>query len=167
VGWIQSSCRQLISRKLLQSEVHALITTVERILPTTHGNIIFRKTYIYFYIQKSSLFIWHKLKTNNKNHYTRLFCFIMCRATRIRTCGLEFASKVLIVWRRKRVQNWHARYTFTKTTKIRPILWNPSRLDPPGTDVMVTIFCDFRQFSAGKNWRFSQKPMLWSIFSII
>jgi hypothetical protein len=27
----------------------------------------------------------------------------------------------------------------------------------PGTDVMVTIFGDFRQFSA-KKWRFSQKP---------
>jgi hypothetical protein len=39
-----------------------------------------------------------------------------------------------------------------------------------GTDVMITIFCDFWQFSAifdnfrRKNWRFSQKPMLWSIF---
>jgi hypothetical protein len=30
----------------------------------------------------------------------------------------------------------------------------------PGVDVMITIFCDFRQFSA-KYWRFSQKPMLW------
>jgi hypothetical protein len=29
----------------------------------------------------------------------------------------------------------------------------------PGVDVMITIFCDFRTFSA-KNWRFSQKPML-------
>jgi hypothetical protein len=29
----------------------------------------------------------------------------------------------------------------------------------PGVDVMITIFCDFRQFSA-KNWRFFQKPML-------
>jgi hypothetical protein len=29
----------------------------------------------------------------------------------------------------------------------------------PGVDVMITIFGDFRQFSA-KNWRFSQKPML-------
>jgi hypothetical protein len=28
-----------------------------------------------------------------------------------------------------------------------------------GADVMITIFFDFRQFSA-KNWRFSQKPML-------
>jgi hypothetical protein len=28
-----------------------------------------------------------------------------------------------------------------------------------GVDVMITIFCDFRPFSA-KNWRFSQKPML-------
>jgi hypothetical protein len=36
----------------------------------------------------------------------------------------------------------------------------------PGTDVTITIFCDFRQFSA-KNWRFSQKPMLWSNFCII
>jgi hypothetical protein len=30
----------------------------------------------------------------------------------------------------------------------------------PGTDVMITIFCDFRQFFA-KKWRFSKKnPML-------
>jgi hypothetical protein len=29
----------------------------------------------------------------------------------------------------------------------------------PGVDVMITIFCEFRQFSA-KKWRFSQKPML-------
>jgi hypothetical protein len=29
----------------------------------------------------------------------------------------------------------------------------------PGVDVMITIFCDFWQFSA-KNGRFSQKPML-------
>jgi hypothetical protein len=29
----------------------------------------------------------------------------------------------------------------------------------PGVDVMITIFCDFRQFSA-KNWRFSPKLML-------
>jgi hypothetical protein len=29
----------------------------------------------------------------------------------------------------------------------------------PGVDIMITIFCDFRQFSA-KNRRFSQKPML-------
>jgi hypothetical protein len=28
-----------------------------------------------------------------------------------------------------------------------------------GVDVMITIFCDFRQFSA-KNWRFSQNVML-------
>jgi hypothetical protein len=28
-----------------------------------------------------------------------------------------------------------------------------------GVDVMITIFCDFRQFSA-KKWRFSQKTML-------
>jgi hypothetical protein len=34
----------------------------------------------------------------------------------------------------------------------------------PGVDVMNTIFCEFGQFSA-KNWRFSQKPMLRSIFS--
>jgi hypothetical protein len=33
----------------------------------------------------------------------------------------------------------------------------------PGVDVMITIFCDFRQFLA-KNWRFSQKPMLRSNF---
>jgi hypothetical protein len=31
---------------------------------------------------------------------------------------------------------------------------------------MITMFCDFRQFSA-KNWRFSKKPMLWSKFCII
>jgi hypothetical protein len=31
---------------------------------------------------------------------------------------------------------------------------------------MITIFCEFRQFSA-KKWRFSQKPMLWSQFCII
>jgi hypothetical protein len=29
----------------------------------------------------------------------------------------------------------------------------------PGVNVMVTIICDFRHFSA-KKWRFSQKPML-------
>jgi hypothetical protein len=29
----------------------------------------------------------------------------------------------------------------------------------PGVTVMITILCDFCQFSA-KNWRFSQKPML-------
>jgi hypothetical protein len=29
----------------------------------------------------------------------------------------------------------------------------------PGVDVMITFFCDFREFSP-KNWRFSQKPML-------
>jgi hypothetical protein len=28
-----------------------------------------------------------------------------------------------------------------------------------GVDVMITIFCNFRQFLT-KNWRFSQKPML-------
>jgi hypothetical protein len=32
-------------------------------------------------------------------------------------------------------------------------------------DVMITIFCDFQLFWA-KNWRFSQKPMLWSKFCI-
>jgi hypothetical protein len=32
-----------------------------------------------------------------------------------------------------------------------------------GVDVMITNFCNFYQFSA-KKWRFSQKPMLWSIF---
>jgi hypothetical protein len=34
----------------------------------------------------------------------------------------------------------------------------------PGVDVMITIFCDFRQFLAKKG-RFSQRPNLWSIFS--
>jgi hypothetical protein len=29
----------------------------------------------------------------------------------------------------------------------------------PGTDVMITIFCDFDNFRR-KNWRFSQKRML-------
>jgi hypothetical protein len=29
-----------------------------------------------------------------------------------------------------------------------------SRFDRPGVDVMITIFCDFSQFTA-KNWRFS------------
>jgi hypothetical protein len=29
-----------------------------------------------------------------------------------------------------------------------------------GVDIIITIFCDFRQFSA-KNWGFYQKPMLW------
>jgi hypothetical protein len=33
----------------------------------------------------------------------------------------------------------------------------------PGVDVMITIFCDFCQFSA-KKWSFSQKPMLLSQF---
>jgi hypothetical protein len=28
-------------------------------------------------------------------------------------------------------------------------------------------FCDFYQFSGGKNWRFSQQPMLWSYFCTI
>jgi hypothetical protein len=37
---------------------------------------------------------------------------------------------------------------------------------PPGFDIMITIFCDFRQFLA-KKWRFSQKPMLWSQFFAI
>jgi hypothetical protein len=36
----------------------------------------------------------------------------------------------------------------------------------PGVNVMITIFCDFRQFSA-KKWSFSQKPLLWSKFCII
>jgi hypothetical protein len=36
----------------------------------------------------------------------------------------------------------------------------------PGVNVRITIFCDFRQFLA-KNWRFSQKPILWSKFCII
>jgi hypothetical protein len=36
--------------------------------------------------------------------------------------------------------------------------------DFPGVDVAITLFCDFRQFSAEKNWRFSQKPMLGSNF---
>jgi hypothetical protein len=36
----------------------------------------------------------------------------------------------------------------------------------PGVDVMITIFCDFRQFSCEKIGVFSKKtPMLWSIFS--
>jgi hypothetical protein len=35
---------------------------------------------------------------------------------------------------------------------------NPTAL--PGVDVVTTIFCDFRQFVAKKNWRFAQKPML-------
>jgi hypothetical protein len=35
-----------------------------------------------------------------------------------------------------------------------------------GVDVMITIFGDYWQFSA-KNWRFSQKLMLWSKFCII
>jgi hypothetical protein len=33
----------------------------------------------------------------------------------------------------------------------------------PGVDVMITIFCDFPQFSA-KKLAFFQKPTLWSIF---
>jgi hypothetical protein len=35
----------------------------------------------------------------------------------------------------------------------------------PGVDVMITIFCDFRQFSA-KKWRFSQKSILCPKFLI-
>jgi hypothetical protein len=34
----------------------------------------------------------------------------------------------------------------------------PARQWRPRVDVMITIFCDFCQFSA-KKWRFSQKPM--------
>jgi hypothetical protein len=36
---------------------------------------------------------------------------------------------------------------------------NRRKLSQSGVDVMITIFCDFRRFSA-KKWRFSQKPML-------
>jgi hypothetical protein len=35
---------------------------------------------------------------------------------------------------------------------------SPKNVAQPGVDVMITIFCDFWQFSA-KNWRFSHKPM--------
>jgi hypothetical protein len=35
-----------------------------------------------------------------------------------------------------------------------------SQCSSPGTDVTITVFCDFWR----KNWRFSQKPMLWSFF---
>jgi hypothetical protein len=34
----------------------------------------------------------------------------------------------------------------------------------PGVDVIITIFCDFCQFSVKKLAFFSQKPMLWSFF---
>jgi hypothetical protein len=32
--------------------------------------------------------------------------------------------------------------------------------DKLGVDVMITIFFDFFQFSAKKNWSFSQEPIL-------
>jgi hypothetical protein len=32
--------------------------------------------------------------------------------------------------------------------------------EQPGVEVMIMILGDFRQFSAKKNWRFPQKPML-------
>jgi hypothetical protein len=38
-------------------------------------------------------------------------------------------------------------------------LFRNLQAERPGVDVMVTIFCDFCQFST-KNWRFSQKPLL-------
>jgi hypothetical protein len=45
---------------------------------------------------------------------------------------------------------------------------NSPALEPgrPGVNVMITIFCGFRQFSAN-NWHFSQKPLLWSNFYTI
>jgi hypothetical protein len=39
--------------------------------------------------------------------------------------------------------------------------WKVAQSGHPGTDVMITILCDFWKFSE-QNWRFSQKPMLWS-----
>jgi hypothetical protein len=55
---------------------------------------------------------------------------------------------------------------FSKSCSYSPIL-HPNNehvelrnaLGRTGVDVMITIFCDFQQFSA-KNWRFSQKPTL-------
>jgi hypothetical protein len=37
--------------------------------------------------------------------------------------------------------------------------YNKNRFAKAGVDVKITIFCDFRQFSA-KKMAFSQKPML-------
>jgi hypothetical protein len=43
-------------------------------------------------------------------------------------------------------------WTSTELKKYRPYL-----LAIPGVDVVITIFCDLRQFSAEKNWHFSLK----------
>jgi hypothetical protein len=45
----------------------------------------------------------------------------------------------------------------------RKVHWRRGNTDlkqSSGVDVMITISGDFPQFSAKKNWRFSQKPML-------
>jgi hypothetical protein len=56
--------------------------------------------------------------------------------------------------------------------KLRPVLKQifapaeklaPTQRSWAGVDVMITIFCDFRR----KNWRFSQKSMVWSKVCII
>jgi hypothetical protein len=51
---------------------------------------------------------------------------------------------------------------FRKLPKVNnlPLGENFLQSGHPGVDVMVTIFGDFRQFSAKKNCRFSQKPVV-------
>jgi hypothetical protein len=52
---------------------------------------------------------------------------------------------------------------FSKPLKANTDTMGENSPNLSGVDVMITIFCDFCQFSA-KNLRFSQKPMLWSQF---
>jgi hypothetical protein len=58
---------------------------------------------------------------------------------------------------------WATSIIFPKTVSNHPC---GRKFALSGVDVMITIFCDFWQFSA-KKWRFSQKPMLWSKFCLI
>jgi hypothetical protein len=58
---------------------------------------------------------------------------------------------------------WMATTTSTQLAAQRPEVVFSQLVLHPGVDVMITIFYDFRLFSA-KKWSFSWKPMLWCKF---
>jgi hypothetical protein len=60
---------------------------------------------------------------------------------------------------------WAACVIFKKTSQ-RKQLPNRRKFAQSGVDVVITIFCDFRQFSVTK-WRFSQKTNVMIKFCII
>jgi hypothetical protein len=65
---------------------------------------------------------------------------------------------------RGKLHLWGQTYSVKNWPQNNKLQASLSRFSPPGVDVMVTIFCDFSQFSA-KKLAFSQIPMLRSFFS--